>query len=84
MGEIPNAAIKPRLSFGDQQRLPMDKQLMEKQLMEKQMRWSTQGDMMPQMKNWDLFISHASEDEQAVVLRLAEALRRAGLKVCLN
>jgi hypothetical protein len=33
---------------------------------------------------WDLFISHASEDKEAVVLPLSEALRRAGLRVWLD
>lgn len=33
------------------------------------------------MKEWDVFISHASEDKVTVVLPLAELLRSAGLKV---
>lgn len=36
------------------------------------------------MREWDLFISHASEDKADVVLPLAEALRRAGLRVWLD
>jgi hypothetical protein len=36
------------------------------------------------MKEWDVFISHASEDKETVVLPLFEALRRAGLKVWLD
>lgn len=36
------------------------------------------------MKKWDVFISHASEDNQAVVLPLAAALQRAGLRVWLD
>ena len=36
------------------------------------------------MKQWDVFISHASEDNQTVVLPLAVALQRAGLKVWLD
>jgi hypothetical protein len=36
------------------------------------------------MKQWDVFISHASEDNQAVVLPLAAALRQAGLRVWLD
>jgi hypothetical protein len=36
------------------------------------------------MKQWDVFISHASEDKETVVLPLFEALRRAGLKVWLD
>jgi hypothetical protein len=33
------------------------------------------------MKQWDVFISHASEDKETVVLPLAELLRNGGLKV---
>lgn len=36
------------------------------------------------MKKWDVFISHASEDKQAVAIPLAEALRRGGLNVWLD
>jgi hypothetical protein len=36
------------------------------------------------MKQWDLFISHASEDKQEVAIPLAEALRRAGMSVWLD
>ena len=36
------------------------------------------------MKKWDVFISHASEDNQAVVLPLAATLQRAGLRVWLD
>ena len=39
---------------------------------------------MSEMKNWDVFISHASEDKESVALPLAEILRRAGLKVWLD
>ncbi len=36
------------------------------------------------MKQWDVFISHASEDKKAVVLPLADALKKAGIKVWLD
>ena len=36
------------------------------------------------MKKWDVFISHASEDKQAIALPLAESLVRSGLKVWLD
>lgn len=36
------------------------------------------------MKQWDLFISHASEDKETVVLPLCAALRRAGLRIWLD
>ena len=36
------------------------------------------------MKRWDAFISHASEDKEAVALPLAEALTQAGLRVWLD
>lgn len=36
------------------------------------------------MKSWDVFISHASEDKETVVLPLCAALRRAGLKIWLD
>jgi Leucine-rich repeat (LRR) protein len=36
------------------------------------------------VKKWDVFISHASEDKDAVVIPLAAALRRAGLRVWLD
>lgn len=36
------------------------------------------------MKTWDVFISHASDDNTSVVLPLADALRRAGLGVWLD
>ena len=36
------------------------------------------------MPAWDVFISHASEDKPEVVLPLAEALERAGLRVWLD
>ena len=35
-------------------------------------------------KQWDVFISHASEDKESVAIPLADALRRAGLKVWLD
>ena len=37
--------------------------------------------MKPTMKKWDTFISHASEDKESVVIPLATALKRAGLRV---
>jgi len=40
--------------------------------------------IIPKMKDWDVFISHASEDKESVVVPLAESLRRAGLKVWLD
>jgi hypothetical protein len=36
------------------------------------------------MRAWDLFISHASEDKEQVVLPLVAGLRRAGLRVWLD
>lgn len=36
------------------------------------------------MKQWDVFLSHASEDKQAVALPLANALRRLGVRVWLD
>ena len=36
------------------------------------------------MKQWDVFLSHASEDKQTVALPLTEALRRAGVRVWLD
>src|SRR5690242_19270256 len=36
------------------------------------------------MKQWDLFISHASEDKREVAMPLAEALERAGMAVWLD
>jgi hypothetical protein len=36
------------------------------------------------MKNWDLFISHASEDKEDVAMPLAEVLQRAGLRVWID
>ena len=36
------------------------------------------------MKNWDVFISHASEDKASVALPLAESLIRSGLRVWLD
>lgn len=36
------------------------------------------------MKQWDVFLSHASEDKQSVALPLTEALRRAGVRVWLD
>jgi hypothetical protein len=36
------------------------------------------------MSDWDVFISHASEDKQAVVNPLVDALRKAGLRVWLD
>jgi hypothetical protein len=36
------------------------------------------------MKQWDVFISHASEDKETVALPLCALLRRAGLKVWLD
>ena len=35
-------------------------------------------------KEWDVFISHASEDKRAVALPLEQALRKIGLKVWLD
>jgi hypothetical protein len=32
------------------------------------------------MKQWDVFLSHASEDKQLVAIPLAEALRRVGVR----
>ena len=39
---------------------------------------------MSSMKRWDAFISHASEDTEAVALPLADALTKAGLRVWLD
>jgi hypothetical protein len=36
------------------------------------------------LKQWDVFLSHASEDKQTVALPLTEALRRAGVRVWLD
>src|SRR2546430_2140891 len=36
------------------------------------------------MKRWDVFISHASEDNESIVEPLANCLRSAGLKVWLD
>jgi Leucine-rich repeat (LRR) protein len=36
------------------------------------------------IRDWDVFISHASEDKESVALPLAQALRAAGLKVWLD
>jgi hypothetical protein len=36
------------------------------------------------MDQWDAFISHASEDKEAIAIPLAEALRGAGLRVWLD
>lgn len=36
------------------------------------------------MKQWDVFLSHASEDKQAVALPLTDALRRVGVRVWLD
>jgi TIR domain len=36
------------------------------------------------MPDWHVFISHASEDKEAVAIPLAEALRRAGLRVWID
>ena len=36
------------------------------------------------MKQWDVFISHASEDKEAVVIPLADALKMAGIKAWLD
>ena len=36
---------------------------------------------MPDEKEWDVFISHASEDKDTFVRALAEALRQLGVKV---
>jgi len=36
------------------------------------------------MKRWDVFISHASEDKDAVAVPLAESLRHAGLRVWID
>ena len=35
-------------------------------------------------KEWDIFISHASEDKTKVARPLAEALRKAGVRVWLD
>jgi len=34
--------------------------------------------------NWDVFISHASEDKSSVARPLADILRRAGLRVWID
>jgi hypothetical protein len=36
------------------------------------------------VRAWDVFISHASEDKDAVAIPLAQVLRRAGLRVWLD
>ena len=36
------------------------------------------------MKEWDVFISHASEDKESVAVPIANALKKAGLKVWLD
>ncbi len=36
------------------------------------------------MKQWDVFLSHASEDKATVALPLSESLRRAGVRVWLD
>jgi TIR domain len=36
------------------------------------------------MKQWDVFISHASEDKKAVVIPLVDALKKAGIKAWLD
>jgi hypothetical protein len=36
------------------------------------------------MKNWDVFISHASEDKEDVAVPLAKVLQRAGLRVWID
>jgi hypothetical protein len=36
------------------------------------------------LKQWDVFLSHSSEDKQAVAIPLAEALRRTGVRVWLD
>jgi hypothetical protein len=36
------------------------------------------------MKEWDVFISHASEDKESLAIPLADALRRAGIRVWLD
>lgn len=36
------------------------------------------------MKEWDVFISHASEDKESIVVPLADALRKAGIRVWLD
>ena len=36
------------------------------------------------MKRWDVFISHASEDKESIASPLAEALQRAGLRVWID
>jgi hypothetical protein len=36
------------------------------------------------LKQWDVFLSHASQDEQTVALPLTETLRRAGVRVWLD
>jgi len=36
------------------------------------------------VKQWDVFLSHASEDKQTIALPLAEALRRLGVRVWLD
>jgi hypothetical protein len=36
------------------------------------------------LKQWDIFLSHASEDKQVVAIPLAESLRRLGVRVWLD
>src|SRR5471030_2908478 len=36
------------------------------------------------MKHWDVFLSHATEDKDAVALPLAHALLRAGVRIWLD
>ena len=38
----------------------------------------------PDVKQWDVFLSHAAEDKQTVALPLTEALRRNGVRVWLD
>jgi TIR domain-containing protein len=40
--------------------------------------------MVPTTKRWDVFISHASEDKEAVAMPLTKALEGAGVKVWLD
>jgi hypothetical protein len=41
-------------------------------------------DTMPNTNRWDVFISHASEDTEAVAVPLANALEQAGVRVWLD
>jgi hypothetical protein len=45
---------------------------------------SKQSEVEPSSKKWDVFVSHASEDTEAVAVPLADHLSRAGLRVWLD